>query len=227
VNEAKNIFDPASWSLSLDPEQVMSIQNTGRNQIIRQDDFENIKWVAGLDVGYKKKHWSYGAAVLYDFPILESVESTRLQLPTMFPYLPGALAFREIPVLLEALRGLPTVPDLLLCDAHGIAHPRRFGLASHLGLLMDCAAIGCAKNRLIGEHEWVPNIRGSWSPLLDRGERIGAVLRTQEDLKPVYVSIGHKISLETAISIVLECTLQYRLPEPLRGAHLIAAGNVG
>jgi deoxyribonuclease V len=142
-----------------------------------------------------------------------------------FPYIPGLLSFREIPAALAALRALPAAPDLILCDAQGIAHPRRFGLASHLGLLARTPTIGVAKTRLVGEHRAPPARRGAWAPLTDRGERIGAVLRTRAGVKPVYVSIGHRVSLATALRYVMACTTRYRIPEPLRRAHRLAGGQ--
>lgn len=144
--------------------------------------------------------------------------------PTSFPYIPGLLSFREIPTVLDALGQLQIQPDLLLCDGQGIAHPRRFGIACHLGLLVDLPSIGVAKSRLIGQHQEVAEQRGSWQPLLDQGEVIGAVLRTRPKTKPLYISPGHRISLETAITYVMSCTTRYRLPETTRWAHRLASG---
>lgn len=155
---------------------------------------------------------------------LELVDSALARLPTSFPYVPGLLSFREVPPALEALRGLSIVPDLLLVDGQGIAHPRRLGVASHLGLLCDIPSIGVAKSRLIGEHGEVPDQRGAWTPLLDRGEIIGAVLRTRPGVKPLYISSGHRVSLDTAIAYVMACTRRYRLPETTRWAHRLASG---
>ncbi|HSQ04793.1 MAG TPA: deoxyribonuclease V, partial [Burkholderiales bacterium] len=143
-----------------------------------------------------------------------------------YPYIPGLLSFRETPAVLEALTELVIEPDLLVCDGQGIAHPRRFGLASHIGLLTGIPSVGVAKKRLIGEHEPVPECRGAWVPLVDGGECIGAVLRTRAGVKPVYVSIGHRVSLETAILYVMACTARYRLPETTRWAHRLAGASV-
>jgi deoxyribonuclease V len=136
---------------------------------------------------------------------------------------PGYLSFREVPAVLAALKKLRTRPDLLLCDGQGVAHPRRFGLACHLGLLLDIPSIGVAKSRLIGTHGDVPEQKGGWTALEDDGEIIGAVLRTRAGVKPVYVSVGHRISLATAIDYVMRCTTRYRLPETTRYAHRLAS----
>jgi deoxyribonuclease V len=143
---------------------------------------------------------------------------------TRFPYVPGYLSFREAPAALAAMRRLRRDPDLIVCDGQGFAHPRRFGLACHLGLLANLPSIGVAKSRLIGEHAVLGSQRGEWVPLVDDGERIGVVLRTRTGVRPVYVSVGHRISLETAIDYVLRCTTRYRLPETTRQAHRLASG---
>jgi deoxyribonuclease V len=143
--------------------------------------------------------------------------------PTRFPYVPGLLSFREIPAILEALDRLHQAPDLLLCDGQGLAHPRRFGLACHLGLLCDLPSIGVAKSRLIGRHGEPPDLQGAWVPLLDREDVIGAVVRTRQGVKPLYISIGHRISLDSAIHYTLACTTRYKLPETTRAAHHLAS----
>jgi deoxyribonuclease V len=142
-----------------------------------------------------------------------------------FPYVPGLLAFREGPVVLAALARLKDRPDVLIFDAHGLAHPRRMGLASHLGILLDTPAVGCAKSRLVGLHEEPDESKGGWTPLVHEEEVIGAVVRTRDRVRPVYVSIGHRVDLETAISLTLGCTSRYRLPEPIRWAHRVAGGK--
>ncbi|MCI0577396.1 MAG: deoxyribonuclease V, partial [Chloroflexi bacterium] len=143
--------------------------------------------------------------------------------PTTFPYIPGLLSFRETPAVLEALAQLTIRPDLLLCDGQGLAHPRRLGIACHLGLLSDIPSIGVAKSLLVGRHEPLADERGRWQPLRDRGEVVGAVLRTRAGVAPIYVSIGHRISLETALKYVMRCTPKYRLPETTRQAHRLAS----
>jgi deoxyribonuclease V len=144
--------------------------------------------------------------------------------PTRFPYVPGYLSFREVPAILGALASLDSPPDLILCDGQGLAHPRRFGLACHLGVLTGLPTIGVAKSRLIGTHVEVPQHKGAWVPLLDDDEIIGAVLRTRDGVQPLYVSVGHRVDLSTAIDFVLRCTTRYRLPETTRWAHKLASG---
>lgn len=201
------------------------IQERLRGLVESRDRLENIQRVAGVDVGFKESGRITRAAVaLLRFPSLELEEQAIVQQPTRFPYVPGLLSFREIPAVLEAMMQLENQPDLLLCDGQGIAHPRRFGIACHLGLLTDTPAIGVAKSRLIGSHPAVPEEKGSWVPLMDRDEQIGAVLRTRKRVNPLYISPGHRISLESAIHYVLACTTRYRLPETTRWAHRLASG---
>jgi deoxyribonuclease V len=161
--------------------------------------------------------------VLWDLEGHREVETESVCSEIRFPYIPGLFAFREAPALLKALERLNTRPQLLICDGHGIAHPRRFGLASHVGVLAGIPTVGCAKRRLCGSFADPDISRGSSSPLIDRGETVGTVLRTRTGVKPVFVSIGHRIDLSTAEQIVLSCTVRYRLPEPLRLAHRYAA----
>ncbi len=149
----------------------------------------------------------------------EHVETVTAQQETRFPYIPGLLSFREAPVCLEAVAKLGQPPDLFMIDGQGVAHPRRLGLASHLGLFFDKPTIGCAKSRLIGKFEEPGAERGAWSPLRDGEETIGAVVRTRSRVKPVFVSVGHKCTLEDAIRITLACATRYRIPEPTRLAH--------
>ena len=182
--------------------------------------------VCGIDVGFEEDgKVTRAAIVVLAFPSLELVEHALARRPTSFPYVPGLLSFREIPAVLEALAKLKTRPDLLLCDGQGIAHPRRCGLASHTGLAAGLPSIGVAKTRLIGEHREPGRRRGAWAPLRDAGETIGAVLRTRSGVKPVYVSIGHRVSLPTAIRYVMACCTRYRLPETTRWAHHLASAK--
>ena len=176
--------------------------------------------VAGVDTAYRQNRACAAVVVisLEDLKIIEEVVAVK---PARFPYIPGLLSIREGPVILEALSRLKAAPDVLMVDGHGIAHPRRFGLASHLGLFTGIPAIGCAKTRLIGEYEEPQSTRGSIANLTDEGETIGAVVRTRTGVKPVFVSIGHRINLDLCIRIVLKSCRGYRLPEPLRRAdHL-------
>ena len=201
------------------------IQEALAPRVIRKGKLGKVKRVAGVDVGFEGNGRTTRAAVaVLSFPDLEPVDQAIYRCPTRFPYVPGYLSFREVPAVLEALHILISPPDLILCDGQGLAHPRRFGLACHLGVLTDIPTIGVAKSRLIGEHGALPPRKGSWVPLMDKGETIGAVLRTRDNVSPVYVSIGHRTSLATAIDYVLRCTPRYRLPETTRRAHRLASG---
>ena len=205
--------------------EAITIQQELRSEVIAEDQLGTIQYVAGADVGYEDSDNTTQAAVaVLSFPDLELQQQVIVRSPTAFPYIPGFLSFREVPAVMEALAKLTVWPDLILCDGQGIAHPRRFGLACHLGVLAGVPTIGVAKTRFIGEHNEVPPDRGSWQPLEDGGEVIGAVLRTQKGVKPIYVSIGHRISLTTAIDYVLRCTPRYRLPETTRWADQLASG---
>lgn len=212
------------WDVS--PQEAIAIQERLRQSVIRQDKLGRVRHVAGVDIGFLQKNTVTRAAVaLLSYPDLGLVEHGVVHRPTSFPYVPGLLSFREAPAALDALAQLGIHPDLLLCDGHGLAHPRRFGLACHLGLLSGIPSIGVAKTRLIGQHEPVSESRGSWQPLWHEEEMVGGVLRTRAKVKPIYVSIGHRISLETAIDYVMACTPKYRLPETTRWAHRLASGQ--
>lgn len=214
---------PHAWDVT--PKQAIAIQQQLRKEVITEGRLGEVRYVAGVDVGFEEGNTITRAAVaVLSLPDLQLRDSAIARLPTSFPYVPGLLSFREIPAVLEALAKLSISPDLLLCDGQGIAHPRRFGIASHLGVLTGIPSIGVAKTRLIGIHAPVPDERGAWQPLLDKGEVIGAVLRTRAHVKPIYVSIGHCVSLETAIAHVMCCTTRYRLPETTRWAHRLASG---
>ncbi len=211
-----------AWDLT--PKEAMALQSGLAAEIVCRDDFGPVARVAGVDVGFEDNGATTRAAVaVLTFPSLQLETSAIARLPTRFPYVPGLLSFREIPAVLAAVERLNVRPDLLLCDGQGIAHPRRFGIASHLGLLLDIPAIGVAKTRLIGKHEEVPNARGAWVPLRDGGETIGAVLRTRKGIKPLYVSPGHRIGLASSIDWVMACLTRYRLPETTRWAHRLAS----
>lgn len=179
--------------------------------------------VAGLDVSYAKESERLAAAaVVVDTTTHAVVEETVVKGFAVFGYYPGLLAFREVPILLQALRHLETAPDLLLCDGQGLAHPRRCGLACHLGVLTGIAAIGCAKTHFVGEHAEPGMDRGQCIPLVDSGQTVGEVLRTQDGVKPVYVSPGHAIGLAQASDVVLALCSRYRLPDPIRRADHIS-----
>jgi deoxyribonuclease V len=212
-----------AWDVS--PKEAIEIQKTLQKQLKLMDDFGVIKTVAGVDVGFEENNAITRAAVaVLDFDTLEPIETAIARRPTTFPYIPGLLSFREIPAVLEAMLELKNVPDLLLCDGQGIAHPRRFGIAAHLGLLVDIPSVGVAKSRLTGTHGELPLEKGSFVPLMDKGEQIGIVLRTRTNVKPLYISPGHRVSIESSKKFVLACTPKYRLPETTRWAHKLASG---
>lgn len=211
-----------SWDLS--PAEARVLQGQLAPLVERRDRLGPLKCVAGVDVGFEDGGRITRAVVsVLSWPDLAPLEDAVARRPTDFPYVPGLLSFRELPAVLEALEQLSTLPDLLLCDGQGIAHPRRLGIAAHLGVLADLPAIGVGKSRLIGVHEDVPEERGAWRALCGGEEVIGAVLRTRARVKPVYVSCGHRVSLKSAIRLVLEAAPRYRLPEPIRRADRLAS----
>lgn len=216
------------WDLA--PREAIALQVRLRERVERADRLGPVRRVAGVDVGFEDDGRVTRAAVaVLGYPGLALVERAIVRVPTRFPYVPGLLSFREVPAVLAAFEQLRTAPDLILYDGQGIAHPRRFGIASHVGLLLDCPSIGVAKSRLVGAHRMPADRRGAWAPLVDAGETrgtetIGAVLRTRKGVKPLYVSIGHRVSLETAVRWTLACCTKYRLPETTRWAHRLASG---
>ena len=214
-----------AWPLTVD--EAIKIQEKLKDEVITEDKLkEPVQYVAGVDMGFEENGTISRAAVaVLSFPDLQLQETSLARRPTTFPYIPGFLSFREIPAVLDALEKIKIIPDIILCDGQGIAHPRRLGIACHLGLIIDLPTIGVAKSLLVGKHEELPDIRGSWQPLIHRRETIGAVLRTRVGVKPVYVSSGHKVSLPTAIDYVLRCTTKYRLPETTRIADKLASNR--
>ncbi|MBA3533484.1 MAG: deoxyribonuclease V [Ardenticatenales bacterium] len=219
-------FEPRhSWTVTM--EEAVAIQQQLRAEVITEDQLGEVRYVAGVDAGFEEEGTVARAAVaVLTFPDLALHEYAIAHRPVTFPYVPGFLSFREIPAVLAALEQLATLPDVLLCDGQGLAHPRRFGLACHLGVLTALPAIGVAKSRFIGQHDPLPEERGAWQPLRDQGELIGAALRTRVKTQPLYVSIGHRLSLERAIEVVLQCTPKYRLPETTRWAHRMASNLI-
>ena len=209
-----------AWDVT--PAEARAIQNELRDKVIRKDRHGTIDTVAGVDIGLQKDT-ALAAVVVLSYPELQLVERVVVESPVRFPYIPGLLSFREIPPLLEAFSQLQTEPSLVIVDGHGIAHPRRFGIAAHLGLLLDKPTIGCAKSRLCGRHAVPDTERGAYEYLYDADEVIGAVVRTRSNVRPVYVSIGHRIALDSAITFCLTCGSGYRLPEPTRQAHNAAS----
>jgi deoxyribonuclease V len=212
-----------SWDVSW--AQAEEIQNDLRGRVSAVNGFTDQRYVAGIDLGFRGE-MGRAAAVVVDYPGLKLVDLATADRPVTFPYRPGFLSFREAPAAIAALEALTVEPDLLVVDGQGIAHPRRLGIAAHLGVLFDIPTIGCAKSRLVGHFEEPGQEPGSWTPLTDRGEVIGAVVRTKKGSKPLFISIGHRIDLPTAIDAVLHLARGYRLPEPTRLAHLAAAGQV-
>ncbi len=211
------------WDVT--PAEAVAIQQRLRGLVETADRLGPVARVAGVDVGFEEGgRITRAAVVVLSFPNLAMVEQAVARQPTSFPYVPGLLSFREVPAVLKALQQLSAPPDLLLCDGQGTAHPRRFGIACHLGVLCDLPSIGVAKTRLIGRHDDLPEEKGAWVPLEDKGEVIGTVLRTRKGVAPLYISPGHRISLETALRFVLACTPRYRLPETTRQAHRLASG---
>jgi deoxyribonuclease V len=212
------------WPLTV--EEAIAIQNELQPEVITEDQLGAVQYVAGVDVGFENDYAISRAAVaVLSFPDLQLVEQAIARRPTTFPYIPGFLSFREVPVVIDALKQVSTIPDLILCDGQGIAHPRRFGLACHLGVLTNMPTIGVAKSLLIGKHDELPVEKGSWQPLRYKGGIVGAVLRSRTGVRPLYVSLGHRISLNTAIDYTLRCITKYRLPETTRWADKLASNR--
>jgi deoxyribonuclease V len=211
------------WNLS--PQAAVELQKQFAYEVITEDKFEKpIETVAGIDLGYDvKTNLSRAVVVVLKFPELELIESAEAIMPIQFPYVPGLLSFRETPVAIKALEKLENAPDLILCDGQGIAHPRRFGIACHIGLITNIPSVGVAKSLLVGKYGALGETRGSVAPLVYRNEQVGVVLRTKDRVQPLYVSVGHLISLDTAIEYVLQCTPKYRLPETTRLADKMAS----
>ena len=220
------------WDLT--PKQAIALQKELAAKVEQRDRLppggrRALKHIAGLDVAFEDGgKVTRGAVVVLRMADLETVAEAVARRPTSLPYIPGLLSFREVPVLLDALALLDMSPDILMCDGHGLAHPRRFGIACHLGLLTGLPAIGVAKSRLCGRHDEPGPEKGDWAALVDtpkgggRAERIGTVLRTRAGVKPVYVSTGHRVSLKTALALTRRCSGRYRLPEPVRLADKLS-----
>jgi len=211
------------WNLTTP--QAIQLQKQLAHEVVAEDRFDApVKTVAGIDLGYNAKNdTSRAVVVVLKFPELELVESAEAILPIQFPYVPGLLSFRETPVAIKALEKLQTAPDLILCDGQGFAHPRRFGVACHIGLITDVPTIGVAKSLLVGKFENLGEPRGSVAPLIHRNEQVGVALRTKDKVQPVFVSVGHRINLKTATDLVLQCAPKYRLPETTRLADKMAS----
>ena len=205
------------WNVT--PGEAARIQLDLRSRFEAFDRLSKVEYVAGADLAIDPvRKIGIAGVVVYEFPDMVEVERAWAERRLTFPYVPGLLSFRETPVLLRAFAKLRRAPDLIFYDGHGYAHPRRFGIACHLGVLLDCPTIGCAKSILIGSPEEPASKAGSWAPLLDDGEVIAAVLRTRDDTKPVYISQGHRISLATALHFARAVSDGFRVPRPTREA---------
>jgi deoxyribonuclease V len=208
------------WNLT--PGEAIDVQKRLRGLVKTESRAREYRTIGGADLSFNKfSETIYAGIVVLSFPGLQIVESVGIRSVAKFPYVPGLLSFREAPSLLAVWDKLKARPDVLMLDGQGLAHPRRFGLACHLGLLLDLPTIGCAKSILVGSHDELKPEAGSRAPLIDRGEQVGVALRTKSNVTPVYVSTGHLIDLPSAIELVLRSTSKYRQPEPTRQAHLL------
>jgi deoxyribonuclease V len=214
-----------TWDLN--QQEALQLQRQLAGQVIQTPGIkiQDIKTVAGIDTHYHQGN-AIAAVVTLRLTGLKLLEQVSAVLPVKFPYIPGLLSFREGSVVLNAIKKLSSPPDALIFDGQGSAHPRRFGLACHLGLIMDMPSIGCAKTCLSGSYKEPDLAKGSYSYLRDGKEIIGAVVRTRAEVKPLFVSVGHRINLEDCIQVVLKCCRRYRLPEPIRAAHQLARAPV-
>jgi deoxyribonuclease V len=214
-----------AWNLS--EAQACALQQSLAMTLEKEDRFSKISTIAGVDVAYdKNSDRLIAAVVLLDAVSLAVIEQVTVAGVLQFPYIPGLFSFRELPAIADALQQLQSTPDLIVCDGQGIAHPRRFGLACHVGVLFDVPTIGCGKTRLTGTHDVVGPLRGSFQPLVDRNEIIGCALRTQDHINPLYVSIGHRIALATAMQWILHLCANYRQPESTRLADQLVRASM-
>lgn len=224
VRDPREALQLHRWDVT--PAEARALQFEWRERLELDDRTGRIRRVAGVDVAFDppgKNGEAIAGVVVFSYPDWEELECATARRPLAFPYVPGLLSFREIPAILAALVSLSESPDLIFCDGQGYAHPRRFGLACHLGVLLDVPTIGCAKSRLIGEYREPGRRAGSWTPLQDEGERIGAVLRTRDGSRPMCISCGHRVSLERAIALTLEACDGRRVPRPTRRADRYVA----
>ncbi len=213
-----------NWDLT--PSAAVDLQRQLRDRIKIPSTSAppRIKTIAGLDCAFDRRgNHGYAGIVVYGYPDMNELHRVGRRSTLTFPYVPGLLSFREVPLLLAALEKLETLPDAFMVDGHGLAHPRRFGLACHFGLIVDRPTIGCAKSRLVGDHAQPGHRPGSHVPLIHHDEIVGRVLRTKRGCKPVYISVGHRIDLDAALDIVKNCVGKYRIPQPTRGADMFVA----
>ncbi len=221
-NQSMQVQSLHPWQMS--PSEAQAVQRDLAGRVSRRNEIGSPRLVAGVDISASRfRSTGVGAVVVLSFPALELVEVEVVERRVEWPYIPGLLSFRESPLVLAACERLKSSPGLFLVDGHGIAHPRRCGIASHLGLLLDAPTIGCAKSVLCGTHGPLDNHPGSLTELVESGEVVGAALRTRASVRPVYVSIGHKVDLASAVEWVMNCCTGFRLPQPARLAHMAAS----
>ncbi|MCC6491536.1 MAG: deoxyribonuclease V [Pirellulales bacterium] len=224
---ADNWPPPAPHRWDVTPREARQIQEQIRSRVSQRNGpkLKRLRYVAGVDCAMRNER-AVAAVPVLEFDSMETVDLAVVELPIAFPYVPGLLTFRECPAILAAMAMLKVRPDLVMVDGQGFAHPRRIGIASHLGVLLDTPTIGCAKSRLIGAHDEPYHEAGYYADLWDKDELIGGVLRTRTHVRPLYISIGHKVDLPTALNLTLECCRGFRLPEPTRRAHQAAGGTL-
>ena len=212
---------PHSWDLSANDAIALQHQLAAQVDTSTPLKLDRIRYVAGVDCSVKDKV-SRAAIVVMSYPELEIVETATEAITTPFPYIPGLLTFREGEVILKAHAKLEIKPDVYIFDGQGIMHPRRLGIAAHIGLWLQKPSVGCGKSRLIGKHDTLGAEKGNTTPIIDRGETVGMLVRTRTRVKPVYISVGHKTTLDTSVQLILNCTTCYKLPEPIRAADHLA-----
>ena len=206
------------WNIN--PKEGIKVQKRLKNKLIFNEGKFSIEKICGTDVSYdKSKNMLFSAVIVLSYLDMNVIEEQTAVTECTFPYVPGLLSFREVPALLKAFDKIKNIPDIVICDGQGIAHPRGIGLASHLGLILDLPTIGCAKKRLFGEYSEIGNSKGDYSYISDGNKNIGIVLRTRTNIKPVFVSQGYKIGINFSREIILNCCKKYRIPEPIRKAH--------
>ncbi len=213
------------WDLQ--PQEAIHLQQSLRSLVRFEPlNLASVRHVAGVDVGFPQPETARAAIAVLSFPELRLVERATVETPLAFPYIPGLLSFREIPAVLMAIEKLSLLPEVFVVDGQGLAHPRRFGIACHLGVLLDLPTIGCAKSILVGRYASLAEPVGSTADLLDGQEVLGAAVRTRQWVKPVFVSVGHRVDLVSAVELALKCGRGYRLPEPTRLADKLSKGPV-
>lgn len=208
------------WDIT--PQEAIAIQKQFSDSVKIQKLEQPIQYVGGADIAFNKENNTvFAAIVVLRYADMTVVSQASIKTEITFPYIPGLLSFRELPALLEVWDRLPIKPDVMMMDGQGLAHPRRFGEACHFGLWTDCPTFGCGKTRLLGNYEQLADAKGSTAEMLDKGEVIAKAVRTQNKINPVYISVGHKITLDEAVQIALNCAPKYRIPEPTRQADML------